>query len=213
MCLHTPWERSSFNRTMVSWHDLCSRALLHQHPSLLQLRCGSAHPPPAATLLLAVLLAAPHLSAQSKCDSSSDDVLRAQTKLSPRALHLPSTGTPSRGEAQGLHPSSSCPTVHKRFQLSTFIASRTCDVQRPPGRQQSPWCLYHALTARSTHLRCGETAQTHQSHRQHRHSRQGGQERLKQDTGMVIWALPAIPQCPHTYSSSPGVPHSLCPPD
>lgn len=66
---------------------------------------GLTHLFPTATLLLAVLLGAPQLSAQGKCDSSSDDTLSPQTQFPPQALHVPSTGTPSCAKAQGLSPS------------------------------------------------------------------------------------------------------------
>lgn len=65
---------------------------------------GLTHPFPTATLLLAVLVAAPYLSAQAKHDFSSDDVLGPQTQFPPPASPLPSIGTPSRGEARGLSP-------------------------------------------------------------------------------------------------------------
>lgn len=112
-------------------HELCSPL----RPSSRCAVLGLTRPFPTASLLLSGLVAAPHLSAQLECNSSSDDVLRPQTQFPPQASHLPSTGTPSRGEAPGRSPAL---TRKEAFLVSEAETLLLCS-KKPASFQDPGW--------------------------------------------------------------------------
>lgn len=89
-------------------------------------------PVPCSTLPSVLPLAAPHLSAQGKPDSSSEDTVNPQAQSPPRVPHLFSTGTPSCGEVQGL---STYLTQRRHFW---FLKQKCCS-KNPGSSQNSGW--------------------------------------------------------------------------